>query len=202
MPIRANIWHLIGRLNQPAADGFLPLRAFKPSSSESADRGRSIIQVMFKPSPKGAVLFKLRWKRKIYGIRLKMSKVCFIFTNKARNHMYISRINIMKFCCIIHFEWYLLWFFKNCDQQNLLPRSREKWLVKLKYFSWTAMRTHSPIHLFESAHRYLWTGPYVAPFFCFFCFLRCCPPFFLTSTLCHINNILQLSMYHCMTYIQ
>jgi hypothetical protein len=26
-------------------DGFLPLRAFKPSSSESADRGRSIIKV-------------------------------------------------------------------------------------------------------------------------------------------------------------
>ena len=45
MRIHANIWHLIGRLNQPAADGFLPLRAFKPSSSESADRGRSIIQV-------------------------------------------------------------------------------------------------------------------------------------------------------------
>jgi hypothetical protein len=36
---------LIGRLNQPAADGFFPLRAFKPSSSESAERGRSIIQV-------------------------------------------------------------------------------------------------------------------------------------------------------------
>ena len=78
----------------------------------------------------GAVLFKLRWKRRVYGIRLKISKVCFIFTNKARNPMYISRINIMKVCCIIHFEWYLLWFFKNCDQQNLLPRSREKWLVK------------------------------------------------------------------------
>ena len=26
--------------------------------------------------------------------------------------------------------------------------------------------------------------------------------FFLASTFCHINNILQLSMYHCMTYIQ
>ena len=39
-----NVWHLIGRLNQPAADGFLPLRAFKPSSSDSAVRGRSIIQ--------------------------------------------------------------------------------------------------------------------------------------------------------------
>ena len=46
MRIRANIWHLIGRLNQTAADGFLPLRAFKPSSSDSADRGRSIIRVM------------------------------------------------------------------------------------------------------------------------------------------------------------
>jgi hypothetical protein len=45
MRIRANIKHLIGRLNQPPADGFLPLRAFKPSSSNSADRGRSIIQV-------------------------------------------------------------------------------------------------------------------------------------------------------------
>ena len=34
-----------------------------------------------------------------------------------------------------------------------------------------------------------------------------CPPppfffFFLTSIFFHINNILQLSMYHCMTYIQ
>jgi hypothetical protein len=47
MRIHANIWHLIGRLNQPAADRFLPLRAFKPSSSDSADRGRSIIQVMY-----------------------------------------------------------------------------------------------------------------------------------------------------------
>jgi hypothetical protein len=37
---------LIGRLNQPAADGFLPLREFKPSSSDSTDRGRSIIQVI------------------------------------------------------------------------------------------------------------------------------------------------------------
>ena len=45
MRIRANIWHLIGRLNQTAADGFLSLRAFKPSSSDSADRGRSIIRV-------------------------------------------------------------------------------------------------------------------------------------------------------------
>jgi hypothetical protein len=45
MRIRVNIWHLIGRLNQRAADGFLPLRAFKPSSSDSADRGRSIIRV-------------------------------------------------------------------------------------------------------------------------------------------------------------
>jgi hypothetical protein len=45
MRIRANIWYLIGRLNQTAADGFLPLRAFKPSSSDSADRGRRIIRV-------------------------------------------------------------------------------------------------------------------------------------------------------------
>ena len=37
---------MIGRLNQTAADGFLPLRAFKPSSSDSADRGRSIIRVI------------------------------------------------------------------------------------------------------------------------------------------------------------
>jgi hypothetical protein len=46
-------------------------------------------------------------------------------------------------------------------------------------------------------HRYLWTGHYVAPLFFFFFFF-----FFLTSTFFHINNILQLSMYHCMTYIQ
>ena len=49
MRIRANIRHLIGRLNQTAADGFLPLRAFKPSSSDSADRGRSIIRVRALP---------------------------------------------------------------------------------------------------------------------------------------------------------
>jgi hypothetical protein len=30
MRIHANIWHLIGRLNQTAADGFLPLRAILP----------------------------------------------------------------------------------------------------------------------------------------------------------------------------
>jgi hypothetical protein len=47
MRIHANIWHLIGRLNQTAADRFLPLRAFKPSYSDSADRGRSIIRVTF-----------------------------------------------------------------------------------------------------------------------------------------------------------
>ena len=47
MHIHANIWHLIGRLNQTAADGFLPLRAFKPSYSDSADRGCSIIRVTF-----------------------------------------------------------------------------------------------------------------------------------------------------------
>ena len=45
MRMHANIWHLIGRLNQTAADGFLPLKAFKPSSSDSADRGCSIIRV-------------------------------------------------------------------------------------------------------------------------------------------------------------
>jgi hypothetical protein len=35
---------LVGCTSQQT-DGFLPLRAFKLSSSESADRGRSIIQV-------------------------------------------------------------------------------------------------------------------------------------------------------------
>ena len=50
MRVRTNIWHLIGRLNQTAADGVFPLSAFKPLSSDSADRGRSIIRV--KPSLK------------------------------------------------------------------------------------------------------------------------------------------------------
>jgi hypothetical protein len=36
---------LVGCTSQQP-DGFLPLRAFKPLSSESADRGRSIIQVI------------------------------------------------------------------------------------------------------------------------------------------------------------
>ena len=49
MRIRTNIWHLIGRLNQTATDGIFPLGAFKPSSSDSADRGRSIIRVKFQP---------------------------------------------------------------------------------------------------------------------------------------------------------
>jgi hypothetical protein len=35
---------LVGCTSQQP-DGFLPLRAFKPSFSENADRGRSIIQV-------------------------------------------------------------------------------------------------------------------------------------------------------------
>jgi hypothetical protein len=42
--------------------------------------------------------------------------------------------------------------------------------------------------------------PYVAPFFFFF--FKMMTPLFLTSTFFHINNIFQLSMYHCMTYIQ
>jgi len=45
MRIRTNIGHLIGRLNQTAADGVFPLSAFKPSFSDSADRERSIIRV-------------------------------------------------------------------------------------------------------------------------------------------------------------
>ena len=36
-------------------------------------------------------------------------------------------------------------------------------------------------------HRYVWTGPYDVPPFFFF---------FFTSIFFHINNILQLSMYH------
>ena len=57
---------------------------------------------------------------------------------------------------------------------------------------------------FNTEHRYVWTGPYVAPLFFLFLF-RCCPPppfFFEHRFFFHINNILQLSMYHCMTYIQ
>ena len=46
-------------------------------------------------------------------------------------------------------------------------------------------------------HRYVWTGPYDAsPFF-----LDVAPPLFLTSIFFHINNILQLSMYHCIVFI-
>jgi hypothetical protein len=48
MHIHANIWHLIGPLNQTAADGIFPLNAFKPSSSDSADRGCSFIRVTVK----------------------------------------------------------------------------------------------------------------------------------------------------------
>ena len=45
MRIHATIWHLIGRLYQPAAWRILPLRAFKPSSGESADRGRVLFKL-------------------------------------------------------------------------------------------------------------------------------------------------------------
>ena len=43
MRIRTNIWHLIGRLYQPAAWRIITT---KTSSSESVDRRRSIIQVI------------------------------------------------------------------------------------------------------------------------------------------------------------
>ena len=49
MRIHANIWHLIGRLNQTAADGFLPLRAFKPSYSDSADRCAVLFELLLPP---------------------------------------------------------------------------------------------------------------------------------------------------------
>jgi hypothetical protein len=61
----SDIW-LVGCTSQQP-DGFLPLRVFKPSSSESADRGRSIIQVIPLPAKvpiEGAVLFKLGCKNK------------------------------------------------------------------------------------------------------------------------------------------
>jgi hypothetical protein len=45
---------LIGGLNQTAADGVFPLSEFKPLSSNSADRGRSIIRV--KPFQKFAFI--------------------------------------------------------------------------------------------------------------------------------------------------
>jgi hypothetical protein len=45
---------LVGCTSQQP-DGFLSLRAFKPSSSESADRGRSIIQVTWMHSLKKSV---------------------------------------------------------------------------------------------------------------------------------------------------
>ena len=60
MRIHANIWHLIGRLNQTAADGFLPLRALKPSSSDSADRGHSIIRVSHTATETEVAIFKGR----------------------------------------------------------------------------------------------------------------------------------------------
>jgi hypothetical protein len=56
MRILANIWHLIGRLYQPAAWRIFPTKRFKPSSSESADRGRSIIQVRMHSSKKSVKL--------------------------------------------------------------------------------------------------------------------------------------------------
>jgi hypothetical protein len=94
-----------------------------------------------------------------------------------------------------------------------------KWLnkMKLKSSSWTMYNVH---HLYADtellsarlliilsmarySHRYLWTGPYVAPFILLLFFFKMLPPpLFFNIDFFHINNILQLSMYHCMTYIQ
>ena len=52
-----------------------------------------------------------------------------------------------------------------------------------------------PFFLFSFYYFFLWDVDPTPFFFSFFVFVW-------TSTFFHINNILQLSMYHCMTYIQ
>ena len=87
------------------------------------------------------------------------------------------------------------------------------WCIKFPKTRWQSVKVtnfHHPrnmhsksyqVPLCRTQHRYLWTGPYVAPFFFLF-FLRCWPPhplfffFFKHRLFFHINNILQLSMYH------
>ena len=97
MHIRANILHLIGRLNQTTADGVLSLSAFKPSSSDSADRGRSIIRVNVRVG--GLIKFEKqindriispRGKDEIYKIRLTLPP--FIVVHVSRRDILASSI--------------------------------------------------------------------------------------------------------------
>jgi hypothetical protein len=108
--------------------------------------------------------------------------------------------------CIYVIQWYIesckmLFIWKKVDVQKKKKREQHRVLSTSTC----------------DCHRYLWTGPYVAPFFFFFFFRRLIPSLYIlfslkthiffffsfwTSTFFHINNILQLSMYHCMTYIQ
>ena len=155
MRIRANIWHLIGRLNQPAADGFLPLRAFKPSSSESADRGRSIIQVMFKPSSsdsadRGRSIIQVKVKAKGLWYQTEDFKGMFhIHKQSTQSHVHFTH----KYHEILlyHSFWvvFAMVFQELWSAEFTSPFTWK--VISKKYFSWTAMRTHSPIHLFESA---------------------------------------------------
>jgi hypothetical protein len=79
------------------------------------------------------------------------------------------------FSATFHFWNNLPQFFRdspsNCILKSRLKTHYNNPVKPPKYFS------------FNSRHRYLWTGPYVAPFFFLFFFkMLPPPPFFLTST--------------------
>jgi hypothetical protein len=111
---------LIGRLNQPAADGFLPLRAFKPSSSDSADRGRSIIQVTEVIT---AIFFYICHNNKQFIPRV------YMFINHKMTHRYIY-FRFTRHALQLHHATMLNYLhgYKRLRCQNLAYRQTEiKW---------------------------------------------------------------------------
>jgi hypothetical protein len=128
MRIRANIWYLIGRLNQPAADGFLSLRAFKPSSSDSADRGRSIIQVTEVIT---AIFFYICHNNKQFIPRV------YMFINHKMTHRYIY-FRFTRHALQLHHATMLNYLhgYKRLCCQNLAYRQTEiKWSFVVEHLN-------------------------------------------------------------------
>jgi hypothetical protein len=85
-----------------------------------------------------------------------------------------TRFQLIRDNSFHHFDW------KNIFKDNAVKKS-------------VRMGQSLMIIMFPLKHRYLLTGPYGA--------FDCLSPLFWTSLFFHIHNILQLSMYHCMTCI-